>query len=112
MWAICDIAMHLVYTKTGISDMRDVSVEARIPSMYFVAQPDHFENTKIYIPTDYFTTSKKLLAVGKAVASARADAKKAAQADLTDDSNHESDGGDSENENEEPPVKKMLMAKD
>lgn len=104
--------MHLVYTKTGSSDMRDVSVEARIPSMYFVAQPEQFENTKIYIPTEYFTTSRKVSVVSKAVASARADAKKVAQADLTDDSNHESDGGESENENEEPPVKKMLMAKD
>lgn len=55
--------MHLVYTKSVNYDTRDVSAEARIPSMYFVAQPDSFQNTRIYIPGDYFTTSKKVLQV-------------------------------------------------
>lgn len=55
--------MHLVYTKSVSYDTRDVIVEARIPSMYFVAQPDFFQNTRIYIPADYFTTNKKVLTV-------------------------------------------------
>lgn len=55
--------MHLVYTKSATYDTRDVSIEARIPSMYFAPQPDNFENTRIYIPSDYFVTARNKLTV-------------------------------------------------
>lgn len=128
--------MHLVYTKSASYDTRDLATEARIPSMYFVAQPDSFQNTRIYIPGDYFTTSKKVLTVSVFVVlvngfslivyslSISQDRKQQQQAaaaalakkvmDELNESNNDSnnsDGGESE-ENEEPPVKKMLMAKD
>lgn len=53
--------MHLVYTKSPSYDTRDVSTEARIPSMYFAAQPEDFVNTQIYIPADWFATKKVLV---------------------------------------------------
>lgn len=63
MWAICDIAMHLVYTKSTVYDTRDLAVEARIPSMYFQAQPDDFQNTRIYLPANYCVAGKKIVHV-------------------------------------------------
>lgn len=63
MWAICDIAMHVIYTKSTNYDTRDFPLDARIPNMYFQAQPDSFKNSKLYVPNDMFTataTSKKM----------------------------------------------------
>ncbi|KAJ6650026.1 Sister chromatid cohesion protein PDS5 like B-B [Pseudolycoriella hygida] len=63
MWAICDIAMHVIYTKSTNYDTRDFPLDARIPNMYFQAQPDTFKNNKLYVPLDMFTataTSKKM----------------------------------------------------
>lgn len=54
MWAICDISMHLVNTKAITFDTREFSLDARIPSMYFQAQPADFHNTHIYIPLDMY----------------------------------------------------------
>lgn len=63
MWAICDIAMHVIYTKSTNYDTRDFPLDARIPNMYFASQPDSFKNNKLYVPLDMFTataTSKKM----------------------------------------------------
>lgn len=63
MWAICDIAMNIIYTKATNYDTRDYPLDARIPSMYFQAQPDDFQNTAIYIPAEIYhasATSKKM----------------------------------------------------
>lgn len=63
MWAICDIAMHVIYTKSTNYDTRDFPLDARIPNMYFQAQPDTFKNNKLYVPADMYTanaTSKKM----------------------------------------------------
>lgn len=57
MWAICDIAMHILYTKATNYDTRDFPLDARIPSMYFLAQPDDFQNTAFYIPTELYVAS-------------------------------------------------------
>lgn len=54
MWAICDIALHLIFTKTSNYDTRDFPVDARIPSMYFKVQPDDFTNTDYYLPADMY----------------------------------------------------------
>ena len=63
MWAICDIAMHLVYTRSGSYDSRDFSIEARIPSMYFQQQAEDFQNTRIYLPPNFYSTNRKILTV-------------------------------------------------
>lgn len=63
MWAICDIAMHLIYTKSTNYDTRDFPLDARIPEMYFQPQDDEFENSALYIPADMYTAttnSKKM----------------------------------------------------
>lgn len=57
MWAICDIAMHIIYTKSTNYDTRDFPLDARIPSMYFQIQPEDFQNTNIFIPADLYTAS-------------------------------------------------------
>lgn len=56
MWAICDIAIHTIFTRTNNYDTRDFSLDARIPSMYYQAQPDGFQNTRIYIPADMYAS--------------------------------------------------------
>lgn len=56
MWAICDIAIHLIHTKSNNYDTRDFSLDARIPPMYYQAQPDDFQNTRIYIPPDMYSS--------------------------------------------------------
>lgn len=55
--------MHLVYTKSVGYDTRDVAMEARVPFMFFQPQGEDFQNTRIYVPSEYFTTSKKILTV-------------------------------------------------
>lgn len=53
MYVICDLAMNLILTKVNNYDARDFSLDARIPSMYYQAQPDNFQNTQNYIPEVY-----------------------------------------------------------
>lgn len=65
MWAICDIAIHLVYTKSGAYDSRDFSLEARIPTMYFQQQAEDFKNTRIYLPTNFYSKQKVLVVSGR-----------------------------------------------
>lgn len=63
MWAVCDIAMHLIYTKSTNYDTRDFPLDARIPEMYFQPQDDEFENSRLYIPANMYTAttnSKKM----------------------------------------------------
>ncbi|XP_026466131.1 sister chromatid cohesion protein PDS5 homolog B isoform X1 [Ctenocephalides felis] len=52
LWAICDLAMGLILSKTSNYDLKEYPSETRIPSMYFQPQPDNFVNTKIYIPPE------------------------------------------------------------
>lgn len=53
MYVICDLAMNLILTKVNNYDVRDFSNDARIPTMYYQAQPDTFQNTQNYIPDIY-----------------------------------------------------------
>lgn len=59
MWALCDIAAHLVSFKTPTYGTREFPPDARIPSMYFQSQPEDFQNTKIYIPTDMYESQNQ-----------------------------------------------------
>lgn len=45
--------MNLILTKVNNYDVRDFSLDARIPTMYYQAQPDNYQNTQNYIPEVY-----------------------------------------------------------
>lgn len=63
MYAICDMAMHIILTRVQSPEVREYTLEyTRIPDMYFLPQPESYQNTKIYIPTDVFppTTTKTI----------------------------------------------------
>lgn len=53
MYVICDLAMHIILTKSNNYDVRDFSMDARIPSMYYQAQPESYQNVQSYIPEVY-----------------------------------------------------------
>lgn len=53
MYVICDLAMHIIITKSQYCDVRDFTLDARIPSMYYIAQPDSYQNTQNYLPDLY-----------------------------------------------------------
>lgn len=53
MYVICDLAMHIIITKSQYCDVRDFTLDARIPSMYYIAQPDTYQNTQNYLPDLY-----------------------------------------------------------
>uniref|UniRef100_A0A182WEA9 Uncharacterized protein n=1 Tax=Anopheles minimus TaxID=112268 RepID=A0A182WEA9_9DIPT len=59
LWAICDVAMGLILTRLTFYDMREAPAEARIPSMYFQAQPEDFHNTRYYIPDDMYNLTDR-----------------------------------------------------
>lgn len=62
MYAICDMAMHLILTRVQSPEVREFTLEyTRIPDMYFLQQSDSYQNTKIYIPTDVFPPTTKTL---------------------------------------------------
>lgn len=55
MYAICDIAMHLILTRAQYPEVREFSLEyTRIPDMYFQQQPESYQNNKIYVPLDMY----------------------------------------------------------
>lgn len=57
MYVICDLAMHIIITKSQYCDVRDFTLDARIPSMYYIAQPDTYQNTQNYLPELYLPYS-------------------------------------------------------
>lgn len=58
MWAVCDIAFHLIYSKSPAHDMREYPSDTRIPSMYFAPPTDGFENTHYYLPVDLYGSQR------------------------------------------------------
>ncbi|XP_049833683.1 sister chromatid cohesion protein PDS5 homolog B-B isoform X1 [Schistocerca gregaria] len=60
MWAVCDLAMSLIMSKTTNFDMKEFPSEARIPTMYFRRHEDNiFVNTRIYIPPELQSSAKR-----------------------------------------------------
>lgn len=51
LWAVCDLAMNVIYTKTTNFDMKEFPSETRIPTMYF-KRTDELANTKNYLPAE------------------------------------------------------------
>ena len=52
LWAVCDIAMNVIYTKTTNFDMKEFPSKTRIPSMYFKYTEDQQTNMKNYLPVE------------------------------------------------------------
>lgn len=52
MWAVCDLAMNVIYTKTTNFDMKEFPSETRIPTMYFKRADELLANTKNYLPAE------------------------------------------------------------
>ena len=51
LWAVCDLAMNVIFTKTTNFDLKEFPTETRIPTMYF-KKTDEMINTKIYLPSE------------------------------------------------------------
>lgn len=52
MWAICDLAMSIIWSKTVNYDMKEFPTETRIPTMYFAQQTENFVNTRVFLPPE------------------------------------------------------------
>lgn len=52
MWAVCDLAMNVIYTKTTNFDMKEFPSETRIPTMYFKRADELLANTRNYLPAE------------------------------------------------------------
>lgn len=52
LWALCDLALTLVLSKTTNYEMKEFATETRIPTMYFSQQPEHFVNTRVFLPPE------------------------------------------------------------
>ncbi|XP_012269752.1 sister chromatid cohesion protein PDS5 homolog B isoform X2 [Athalia rosae] len=50
LWAVCDLAMNLIFTKTTNFDLKEFPSETRIPTMYFKRADELLSNTKSYLP--------------------------------------------------------------
>lgn len=52
LWAVCDLAMNVIYTKTTNFDMKEFPSEARIPTMYFKRTDELVTNSINYLPLE------------------------------------------------------------
>lgn len=71
MWAVCDLAMVLLNTKSSTFEMKEFITEARIPTMYFKRQEDPmFVNSRHYLPPEMYQQAsvvKKTISVNSNV---------------------------------------------
>ncbi|XP_052745025.1 sister chromatid cohesion protein PDS5 homolog B isoform X1 [Bicyclus anynana] len=59
LWATCDLAMSVIWTRSTTFELRDFPSDARIPTMYFAPQPDYFVNTRVFLPPELQFQPKK-----------------------------------------------------
>ncbi|XP_046390975.1 sister chromatid cohesion protein PDS5 homolog A isoform X2 [Ischnura elegans] len=60
LWAICDLAMGLIVSKTTNFEMKEFPAEPRIPPMYFKRHEDPlFINHRIYLPQEFIYLQPK-----------------------------------------------------
>jgi hypothetical protein len=53
LWAVCDLAMGLILSKTTNYEMKEFPAETRVPTMYFRRHEDSlWVNAKSYLPPD------------------------------------------------------------
>lgn len=76
LWAICDLAMSILLSKTTNYDFKDYPSETRIPTMYFAPQPDHFVNTKVFLPPELQFQAPKKTGITLAMVAAEKQAKR------------------------------------
>lgn len=53
MYVSCDLAMQIILSKSNNHGPRDFSLDARLPSMYFQAQPECFQDVQNYTSEAY-----------------------------------------------------------
>ncbi|XP_013182149.1 PREDICTED: sister chromatid cohesion protein PDS5 homolog B [Papilio xuthus] len=61
LWAVCDLAMSVIWSRSTNYEMREFPTDARIPTMYFTPQPDFFVNTRIFLPPELQFQAKKVV---------------------------------------------------
>ncbi|KAG0728388.1 Sister chromatid cohesion protein PDS5 B-B [Chionoecetes opilio] len=60
LWAVCDLAMGLILSKTKSFEMKEFPSEPRIPPMYFKKHDDpNFVNVTSYLPPELQVTAPK-----------------------------------------------------
>ncbi|XP_063845776.1 sister chromatid cohesion protein PDS5 homolog B-B-like isoform X2 [Scylla paramamosain] len=60
LWAVCDLAMGLILSRTKSFEMKEFPSEPRIPPMYFKKHEDpNFVNVKSYLPAELQVTAPK-----------------------------------------------------
>lgn len=73
MWAVCDLAMILLNSKSSTFEMKEFITEARIPTMYFKRHDDPmFVNSRHYLPPEMYQQAaaiKKTVTVNSNAAS-------------------------------------------
>ncbi|XP_073962358.1 cohesin associated factor B pds5 isoform X2 [Choristoneura fumiferana] len=62
MWAICDLAMSVIWARSSSFEMRDFPSDARIPTMYFAPQDEYFTNSRVFLPPELQFQAKKPVA--------------------------------------------------
>ncbi|KAI5639183.1 hypothetical protein NE865_08248 [Phthorimaea operculella] len=50
MWAVCDLAMSVIWTRSSRFELREFPADTRIPTMYFAPQNEYFVNTRVFLP--------------------------------------------------------------
>jgi sister-chromatid-cohesion protein PDS5 len=60
MWAVCDVAMGLVMSKTTNYEMKEYPTMPRVPPMYFKKHEDpQFLNTMVFVPQEFTVSHMK-----------------------------------------------------
>ncbi|XP_046739783.1 sister chromatid cohesion protein PDS5 homolog B-B isoform X3 [Diprion similis] len=52
LWAVCDLAMNVIFSKTTNFDLKEFPSETRIPTMYFKKADELLANSKNYLPAE------------------------------------------------------------
>lgn len=92
MWALCDLAMHIIDAKVGQCDGNSsaFSMPLALPDMYYkLPATPNFQNNEIYIPLDLYTLGVKggKASASTSHASSAAATKRTAELAIMDDEN-------------------------
>ncbi|CAK1543464.1 unnamed protein product [Leptosia nina] len=60
LWATCDLAMSVIWSRATCSEMREFPTDVRIPTMYFAVQDEYFANTRVFLPPELQFQPKKM----------------------------------------------------
>lgn len=56
LWAVCDLAMSVIWARSQNFELREFPSDARIPRMYFAPQSEYFVNTRVFLPPELQVT--------------------------------------------------------